>query len=52
MIYAVVLGVRFWTSTAEDTPILWDFAVRRSRKEGRSGGSHGLRFCDQRGGNY
>ena len=35
LIYAVVPGVRLWTSTSEDRTILWDFAVMRSRKEGR-----------------
>lgn len=46
LIYAVVPGLRFWTSTSEDRTILWDFAVMRSGKEGRGGGSHRLSFCD------
>lgn len=34
---AVVPRARFWTGASEDTTVLWDFTVMRSRKEGRGG---------------
>lgn len=43
---ALVPGVGVRTGASEDRTVPRDFAVMRSRKERRGGGSHGLRFLE------